>query len=356
MASNLEEATREYVDMRGPSAVSYGMPLFTRLMERDQLWPGGLAYQQIVENADSEGLVQEYGPNDNLTGGTVELFDKPEWKVAYLQVPVEVNVDESVMNLPKTDARLLEVAARLGDNALRSMKQVMNKRVYGSAADAEVDSRHTYLQGLCSALTEDTTYGTLARSGSTTNEWWQAADYANWDTAAVINKSNLDEWIDSVVEYADSPQDILIVMGPTLFNRLKAIFDANNHWEVKGSVAAQGFESMTYNGVEIAKDFTLDRMTSRGYSGGSTNHKDGTAAGLDGSGTYTGDQFVFVLDLSTWHLRYMQKEGEGQFHMTNFFEQSQIIGGKEKTMARIKWKGNLTCDLPNRNLMRANVS
>jgi len=357
MASNLEEATREYVDLRWKSAVSYGMPLLTRMLEREQMWPGGLKYQQVVENADQEILVQEYGPNDGLTGGSVDLFDKPEWLAAYLQIPVEIDVDERVMNLPKTDAQLINIRDKVGENALRSLKQWMNKRIYGSANDSEIDSRHTYLQGIVSALLKDRTYGTITRtSASNTNNFWQAADYDEESTAAVINKTNLDNWIDSVVEYADSPQDLLIIMGPTLWNRLKAIMDAQNAWEVKGQMATQGFTSMTYNGVEIAKDHTLDRMTSRGYTGGRTNHKDGTGAGLDGSGSYTGDQFVFVLDLSTWHLRYFQDEETGPFEMTDFFQQDKIIGGKEMKMARFKWKGNLTCDLPNRNLMRTNVS
>ena len=42
--------------------------------------------------------------------------------------------------------------------------------------------------------------------------------------------------------------------------------------------------------------------------------------------------------------------------MTEFFEQDKIEGGREMKLARVKWKGNLTCDMPNRNVMRANVS
>jgi len=350
MADNLTEATREFIDRTWRSAITFGMPLFTRLMERQQVIPGGLEYEQIVEIADQESLVQVYGPNDPLVGGTKDIMDKPHWHAAYLTIPIEESVDERIMNLPKTDAQLIGIRDKISKSALRSLKQRLAKYMYCSAGDTEIDSKHTHPQGLCSALREDTTYGSIARTSSAFG-WWQAADEDNWDTAYSINKTNIDNWIDQVVEYADSPQDLMILMGPTLYRRLKAQFEAANAYEVKGTLAAQGFESMTYNGVEIVKDFLLDRITSTSISIG------GTGIGLDRSGIYAGTQAVFVLDMSTWHLRYFEDpQHGGPFDMTEFFNQSKLIGGVDKSLARIFWKGNLTCDMPNRNLMRLNVS
>jgi len=349
--SNLTESTRELIDKTWRSAITYQMPLFTRLSERGQMIPGGLKYEQIVEIADSESLVQTYGPNDGLAGGTADIMDKPSWVATYMTVPVEESVDERIMNAPKSDAQLVSLRDKIAKSALRSLKQVMNKYAYGVSGDNTIDSRHTNLQGLCSALVEDKQYGSLTRTGSTVNEWWQSADYAAWDVAAAINKTNIDEWLDAVMEYADSPQDLLVLMGPTLYRRLKAQFEASNSYTPKATVAKQGFTSMEYNGVEIAKDWSLDRMTDT-----SVTDYTGTNVGLSGVGSAAGTSFVFVLDLSTWHLRYYQDADTGPFEMTEFFAQDQIIGGVEKKLARIKWKGQLTCDMPNRNLVRSNVS
>jgi hypothetical protein len=296
-------------------------------------------------------LVQTYGPNDGLDGGSVEIMDKPHWHACYMQIPVEESVDERVMNAPKGDAQLVALRDKIVKNALKSFKWKMNKYMYGSAGDNTIDSTHTNLQGLCSALKEDQAYGSLTRTGSTTNGWWQSADEAAWDTAAAINKTNLDEWLDLVMEYADSPQDLLVIMGPTLWRRLKAQFEASHTYTPMATVAKQGFQSMEYNGVEIAKDWSLDRMTET-----SVTDYAGTSVGLDGVSSAVGTSFVFVLDLSTWHLRYYQDSDGGPFEMSDFFAQDKLIGGVEKKLARIKWKGQLTCDAPNRNLLRSNIS
>ena len=368
MASNLTQATRELIDKTWRSAVSYGIPLLTRLLERGHVVPGGLQYEQIYESADMESLVQEYGPNDPLTGGSKEIMEKPKWNVAYLQCPVEESVDERVMNAPKTDAQLIKIRDKIARASVKAIKLKMAKRLYGCAVDAEVDTYHTYVQGVYSALypcetTASTaqTYGGIART-TAVNAEWRAADDANWDTAYAINKTNLDAWLDSCMEYDDEAGTYLVLMGPTLWRRLKAQFEAANIYVPKANMAKQGFDSMEYSGVEIAKDWLLDRMlyttlqhkAVQAYGGSATTS---LYAGLTGSPTYAGTAAVLVLNLDTWNLRYWQDpDGSGPFEMTEFFEQDKIEGGREMKLARVKWKGNLTCDMPNRNVMRANVS
>lgn len=373
MASNLTQATREMMDKTWRSAVSYGSPLLTRLLERKQVIPGGLYYEQIYESANMKSLVQEYGPNTPLTGGSKEIMAKPKWYVAFLQCPVEESVDERIMNAPKTDAQLIRIRDKIAQGAVKAIKYKMLDRIYSCAVDNEIDSQHTYLQGLPSALfpceaspTAASTaqyYGGIART-TTTNAEWRAADDTNWDTAYAINKTNLDTWLDAAMEYDEEAGQYLVLMGTTLYNRLKSQFEAQNVYTPKANKAKQGFDSMEYNGVEIAKDRYLDRMlytttlhnTAKHYAGQTSTAT--TNSGLTGLSTYAGTQYVFVLNLDTWHLRYYEdaEGGTGPFEMTEFFQQDQVEGGVEKSLARVKWKGNLTCDMPNRNLMRANVS
>jgi hypothetical protein len=363
MASNLTQLTREFIDKGFKSSIRrVKSPILTKLIDRKQIIPGGLRYEQINETADKSSQFTWYGPNTQLGGGTKELYEKPHWHVAYGMIPDEEDVDERVMNRPKGDHQLQMIAKQNASNIIYSIGKVLAQAVYSSMTDTEEDASHTRMQGLPSALIENLTYGGLTRSGSTTNEWWQAADYANWDTAYTINKYNLDNWFDAVMEYAEDASDIMVVMGTTLYNALKQQFESSNEYNPTGSLAKQGFTSMTYNDIEIVKDFWLESMVNT-----TLKHKAGTNAGLDGSGTYTGAQAVAVLDMSQWHLRYwpptdashaetMSDDWAGYIEVTEWFEQSKILGGQEKWLRRFKFKGNLTCDNPRRNLWRSNVT
>jgi hypothetical protein len=382
MASNLTQATRAFIDKTWKSAVGFSSPLFTRLIERKQVLKGGTQFEQVYESSDDQSLVQRYGPNDRLEGGSKEFITRPHWHVALMQTPLEQDVDEAIMNAPPGDTQLVNLAEKKAARAITALKNECMDLMYSCMVDNEIDSRHTYMQGLPSALIYDLQYGGLTRTGTTTNPTWQAADAAASEAAATLNPYNLDTWIDSCVEYAQDRADFLIVMGQTLFNQFKRVLDANNEYRVEGTVAKQGFESIIWNGVEIAKDFHLDRMTYLGATNNqgshTINHKSATdvgagggsivSAGLTGYSVHSGgEKFVFVLDLNTWHLRYTfqspkggsnakERAGNSIFTLSDYFAQDQIEGGVEKSLARAKFKGNLTCDLPNRNLMRTYVS
>jgi hypothetical protein len=343
-------------------------------MERKQVREGGTQYQQMYETSDLQSLVQEYGPTDGLNAGSKEFIGTPKWAAAYMQVPLEESVDERILNAPKTDAQLLNIAQKNATRGVRALKIQIAHRIYGIATDNEIDTEHTYVQGIPSALMENATYGGIARA-SAAAPTWEAADEDNWDVAVALNKYNIDAWIDSCMQYGEDAGDFLVIMGDTLWNRLKGIFEASNVYTPKGDKSKQGFESMEYSGVEIAKDYLLDRMTNTGSTNNQGNITDilhngsktinsitGTGAGLQGgaSNTYAGSKWVFVLDLKTWHLMYHKDPllsiGESCIGITDYFEQDKISGGQEKSLARAKFKGNLICSLPNRNLMRANVS
>lgn len=352
MASNLSVATRTFVEKVWKSHIAYGMPLLTRLLERGQIFPGGTQFEQVAETADMESLVQYYGPNDPLVGGSKELLEKPKWSRAYATLPILKTIDEEIMNAPAGDAQLVAIAKNYAKTGLRSLKQSLNKHFYGNAGDAEIDSLHTLPQGLCSALKEDNTYGGLTRTGSTVNEWFQSADYAAWDTAASMNKASLWNWLDSIMEFVEGPGDVLIIMGPTLYQRLKGQMEAFHSYEPEGNAASQGFDSMRIDGYEIAKDWRLDRLVETDIKG-----RDGTTnIGLAGVGSTVGSTFVFVLNLNTINFRYASIGGGGPFSMSDFFLQDQVEGGSEKWLARLKFKGNLMVEQPNANLLRSNIT
>jgi len=368
MADNLTELTRENVDRTFLSSIRRTKsPILIKLVQRKQFLPGGTVFQQINEIADYASLHQFHGANTPLVGGTKEIHDKPEWKVAFGQIPDEEFVNERIMNRGKGDHQLQSIAERDASNIVYSVGKILAQLVYSSMEDTEEGARNTRVQGVFSALVENGTYATIVRSGSTTNEWWQSADYANWDTAYQITKNNISTWMNFVAEFADDPQDLMVVLGTTLYDALQSEFEASNTYIQKGTLASQGFESMEYKGIEIAKDYWLEQMLPGTFTHGPNAGTPGADAGLSGTSGETGAKIALVLDMSTWHVQYwpatdpgdaqtMTDDWAGYIEVTEPFDQSKIIGGVEKWVRRFKYKLALTCDNPNRNLLRANVS
>jgi len=367
MASNFLQGTRELIDKTWRSSITYGDPLLTRLMDNDQVLAGGTQIEQIYESANYKSVVQEYGPNTGLVGGKKEIIERPHWHYAHMQCPVEEDLNERLLNLPDTDARLVKLREKIAGAAVKGIKYQILDRIYGCAVDNELDAQTTYLQGLCSALfpcesaaSTAQTYGGIARTTTVNTEWCAASDSA-WDTAYAMNKNNIDTFLSACREFDEDGGKYIVLCGTTLYNRFKQILEASNMYTVKGTRASQGFDSMEYSGVEITEAPYLDRIvyttTSHNASQALGGTGTGTTAGLTGVDTYAGTQALFVLNLDTWHLWYSEDtEGSGPFELTDFVRQSDIEGGVDKMLARVYWHGNLTCDMPNRNMYRANMA
>ncbi len=386
--SNLAIATRTMMDKSWKKVVSFKSPLLTRLLERKQ-FTAGTQFEQIMQMDDYATLAQEYGPNDPTTGGRKDIMAKAKWNVAFIRTPLEKTIDEEIMNAPKGDHQLINLAKIHSKLGLSATKQKILHRIFSCAADAEIDEDHTYVQGIPSALlsryayenhpnkdnivlTDDLLkmldyYGRLNRTEDR-NRMWRSADDENIFTEYNLSKSLFDEWIDYVTEFGDaSNEDLLILMAPKLWTRTKRLIEASGSYALKGTVEKQGFDSMEYNNVEIAKDMPLGNMTSSGYS--SKLHKliqmksrAGTPQGLAGPLTVpgtNGNNYMFILNLNTWNIRYWENKNEqitdGAFEVQDFFDQSKVKGGTEQWLAHIKFRGNVTCEAPCLNLMRGNV-
>jgi len=361
MATNLTVATRTFYDLTWKSQITYGMPILRRLLERKRMRMGGIWVSNINETADSETLVQEYGPEDGLDAGSKTIMGTSKWNIAFMQCPIEESIDEEIMNRPEGDTQLVKIRDKVTASTQRGMKIRMAKRIWGCASDTEIDDKHTLLQGIPSAL-YNATYGGVART-TTSNSYWMSADAGasciNIETAVSISKRQIWEWIDSVKYYHEGPESLLIVMGSTLFRSLKAEMEASNSYRPGKGIAKQGFRNMYLDDYEIAEDPFLDTLTED-----SCSLKDGADGCLIGeqSAAYTGAGVVALIHLDSWVFRYVKasnssgKTEDPMFTVTDYFDQSVLPAGKEKQLARVKGKFNLECHQPNANLLRVNVS
>jgi len=365
MATNLTVATRTLYDLTWKSQITYGMPILRRLLERKRMRMGGIWVSNINETADSESLVQEYGPEDGLDAGSKTIMGTSKWNIAFMQCPIEETIDEEIMNRPEGDTQLVKIRDKVTASTQRGMKIRMAKRIWGCASDTEIDDKHTLLQGIPSALYNDT-YGGVARTTSS-NAYWMSADAGaskvNITTAVSISKRQIWEWIDSVKYYHEGPGSLLIVMGSTLFRSLKAEMEASNSYKPQGNAdalaAKQGFRSIYIDGYEVAEDPFLDTLEEDSCS--LKSGADGCIIG-EQSEAYTGASTIALIHLDSWVFRYVKASNSSgntadpMFTVTDYFDQSVLPAGKEKKLARVKGKFNLECHQPNANLLRVNVS
>ena len=393
--SNLALATREALELSWKHQLALKNGFYTKLLERSQ-FTAGLRFEQIKQMDDYYALAQEYGPKTPTVGGRKDFLAKAGWNVAFIRVPIETTIDEKIMNKPKGDHQLLELAGVHSKMALDALKKKIVARTYSCAGDKEYDESHSTVQGILSALVSpraftaakhpnyDTINATLSDNARTNinvyggldrslerNRMWLSADDDNIFEEVTLSKSLLDEWIDACNDYSeDSNEDLVIVVGYALFNELKRILEISQVQNITGSESkvSQGFQQMEYNDVQIIKDPYLSRMTKWGLNSKvrddtSIVDQDGNPQGLAGELTVdgtNGDNYLFILNLNTWHIRYWadpdaKQSNEGPFEVTDFFDQSQVKGGVEEDLAHVKFRGTLQCDAPALNLARANV-
>ena len=176
-----------------------------------------------------------------------------------------------------------------------------------------------------------------ARSlSANTRDWWQGADPADLttnissssqDTATNLTISNIRKWINetSVAHYMEAKSDLLIVMCPTLFNKLraemesKAIYNTDLNRALSNDIANQGFNKMILDGHMVADvPFLQESDTTKTW--------------------------VFILNLNDWELRISTARN---FKMTEFEWQGKNTNGVDYYLSRLLVAGNLMCWKPN---------
>ncbi len=360
--SNLTLVTRDLYTGSLINQVGFQMPFFTRMAQMKKIRGGGLRTAQTIEIALSDNLVQEYGEKDGLVGGSQDIFGEALWNLARLQVPIERTGLQKIMNAPKGDAQLQDIARSVVKSCTTGLRIKLAKRFWGCAIDNELGKYLTYCQGIGSAMNPSTTYGYIDRSGGQ-NAYWQPYDFANTATSYNLSRDLLRKWIDGVQIYADGPSKILVIMGQTLYRRMKADFEAHGVYKIKdtASVAEQGFEAIELDGFEMMSDPHLDRLTTSEIShyAGSGNARHAGLLGYQSSApSYTGQNVVAILNMNSWDLRYVKNAeagaNEGLTHITDYFKQRQVVGGGDFDLARALTDCNLCCNHPGSNMMKIN--
>jgi len=234
--TDLDKATRELFVNGLVDEVYMRTPVVEELKRRDQInHTGGKYIERLIDTDTIEDLVQEYDKNDPLTDERKETLEKPRFTWRKMQLPLRYDVDEELENTgADSDVQLLDIAEHLVKKGFDGVRRWWAIKLFNAGSTTPVADGSTTFQSLVSALNHDTTYGTLSRSFSGgTHDEWQGADpeglnesvsSSSQDTSYTLTKGNLNKWINetSVADCMDSPEDLMICMCPTLFNKLAA--------------------------------------------------------------------------------------------------------------------------------------
>ncbi|MBE3088168.1 MAG: hypothetical protein IMZ71_03510 [Chloroflexi bacterium] len=224
--------------------------------------------------------------------------------------------------------------------AQNGMRKWLSKRIFNSGSATPVaDGDKADWQSIISALNHDTAYGTLSRSfTNVTNDYWQGADPASLlenttssaqDTAFTLTKGNLAKWINEtdVSDSMESPEDLMILMCPTLYNKLRAEFEAHTQYK-SGLKQSQGITSMNFDGHEVVSVPYLQRSS-------------------------TMRSWLFILNLKHFELRIHTARN---FKFTGMKWQGENANGYDYYLGRILLQGNIVCWKPKSSMFLSNVS
>lgn len=339
---DLDNMTRDMHDASLEVEIVQKTPLLNMILERKNIkFNGGKRYYFEMDTDTVEDLAQDYGVNETLTHSTKEVTDEARFRRKHFQLPIVMDFEEDLENAYDNEDRtqLHNLAKFKVKKAQQGTRLHLRKLIYGAATDTSKQ-----VQGLNSALVPDSTYGTLARTQSTsTRDWWQPADNqftaSTYATEYSISLTRLRQWQEPLTDLETN--DFVWIMGGTLWLTILAEAEARAlPKEVNpNGLLKWGVEEVRIDGCRIIKDPFL--KTKYNTSMGMTT---GSAGSLD--------RRLYGLNLPDWHLFVHPKKN---FYMMPFFDQSQIANGADFKLARIKFSGNLVCKHPNRSLYLSNV-
>lgn len=354
---DLDNMTRDMHDKTWRTEYMKKNPITALLLERKDLkFKGGKKYTRNVDTDTHEDLVQDYTVNDTLTHGVKDTSERLEFRRKKMQCPIQIDVDEELENAQQTKdgTQLHNMAKFRVMKANEAMRVHMRKKIYMSVelggAKSPSDT-NKYLQGLNSALEVDQTYGGVTRTYSAGTKadagfFFQpmggTVTAGVQETAIAISISMLRTLQEPLEDLESDNIDIVTIIGGVLWLSLQAEAEARNapYKLVDARVAKQGFTEMILDDRRIIKDPFLKAANNTVM--GETTASEGAL-----------ELRLYSINLKDWDF-YIHPTRN--FKMQPFFDQSQIMGGTDSKLSRIKFAGNLVCWSPGPQLYRSNVT
>ena len=364
--ANLQATSREAWRDSIQSEVFMKHPILARLLMANRItWNGGGRILVPVDFAEGDSMVQYYSPTDPLDAESKTYLTLAQFDWKSMQIPVMYGLKERLNN--KGASKQFDLRTILVDKAHRGLRIALSNMIYGAdsgstrATDGGLTAKDyddtvaasgytagdedTMFQAATHCLTPDAKYGQITRTAeSNIADYWQPGSisgaHTDWDGGATLSPDWLRQLIDVTIEFSGkyTPKDYLIVMGPSLFRKLRTYVEAHRIDTSGGMLAKFGFDSIMWDGYEIVKDFRLQ-------------HKHLNGVGADN--TLSSEKWVFMFCIPTWEMRF---HAERKLRFTGFKWQGDRAGGRDEWLARIMASGNFFCTQPKLNAWYSNIT
>jgi hypothetical protein len=353
MATNLETVTRDLF-VGGVEDEVYTRIAFTEeLLKRKQITTkGGKNITKAIDYAEVDSLAQAYSSNEPLTDGEKTSLIAPAFGWKKVQLPMKYDGDVEIQNLTANDTeQMVDIGEYIVNKAHRGMKLKLNSMLFNGGACTTAtgynDSGKNFQSLIHALLHEDTattgTYGGIARDASAgLRNWYQGAcpsqivstvaegtalTVTAQSTETPLTIANLRKWIIPVQHHMKAKKDIMVIMCPSLFNRLKAECQAQMVYKEDGDTANVGFNKMYIDNHQIVDCDYLE-----------------TNAAMK--------KWVFLLNMDTWEIRINSARN---FKQTAFKWCGDLPNGVDYYLARILLAGNCITWNPAANMFLSNV-
>jgi hypothetical protein len=190
----------------------------------------------------------------------------------------------------------------------------------------------TNFQGVPEALGHSRTYGGITSNTTTVKDWNGASLLNSYSDAATSTGLSLDvlrRMKMACTRYgkATAGRRFYLFVPEASYSKLIGLAEAAGIQPKAGKLAKFDIEAVEIYGIEVVCD---SYMTDNSM----TTH-------------------AFLLDPMTWELRFHPKRS---LTMTDFVDQSQMIGGTDQMLARCNVAGALVCWQPNGNMYKSAIS
>jgi len=358
---DLDNLTRDMHDASWEVEYMRKNPVVALMLERKNLqFKGGKQYYRELDTDTVEDVVQDYKVNEQLDHSTKDTTKRATFIRKKFQAPIQIDEDEELENANQTSdgTRLHSLAEHKTQKVQEAVRLHLRKLMYRATGvtGAATDS-NKYVQGLNNALTPDHTYGQITRTrASGIADWWQPAANQYDATGGAAGDQNGEytigvSWLRGILDPMEDLEtdnvDLVTVVGGVLWLALIEEAEARgvpykiepDRLNKGGGKTTQGFSEMVIDRRRVIKDPFLKTANNTAMS-----ETTGAAGDLS--------RRMYCLNLKTWDFFIHPKRN---FKLSSFFDQSQLAGGYDFSLARLKFAGNLVCWHPNQNLYLSNV-
>jgi len=346
-SNDLSLATRELYLRSLVHEVYERSPILDDLQKRNQIITrGGKTIDRSVVKSTLTSTAQNYLETTALTDEQTDQLVNPSFLWKRFQIPLRYGGETEIQNVNAGREEQLQDLAKFlveqGHDATRMhlMRLIFNQ---GSVTGQAEGAGEEEFQSIVSALDFDVTYGGITRTGASgVANYWQASQATGTTpnppegstitdvqgTAATMSLANMRAWRIGAQQFAKTQEDIMYVMCPTLYNKVRAEMESRNTYRPIGDTAKQGFNKMEFDGHSVVSVPYLET-------------------------TAVMKKWVFILNLRYWELRINTARN---FKVTPFVWQGDRSNGHDYYLARILVAGNFMCWKPNANTMLTNVT